>query len=325
MKKMFKNLILASLACTMITLSSFGDEIIFAHGANKGNPRYEAANLFAELLPSCTNGKLTVNVAPSSTMGDDVEMLTSTISGVINITANSQGPMAQIVGEIGALGLPFLFSDLPRAWKVLDGEIGNIINKKAEKKGLKVLTFWDNGIREITTSKKPILKLSDLKGLKIRVPSDAVSIAIFKALGTNPSPLAFSELPTALRSGVFDAQENPLTNIYSAKLYEVTPYISMTGHKYESTPVVANLMWWQSLNKKTQKCVQQSARKAGWYERGLSLMQSKDLRTKMEAKGAKFFDIKDKKPFIEATKSIYKDFDKKLGGGFVSKLKAVAK
>ncbi|MGB5918069.1 TRAP transporter substrate-binding protein [Arcobacter sp.] len=325
MKKTFKNFVLGATVCTMIPLSSFADEITFAHGANKGNPRYEAANLFAALLPKCTNGNLTVNVAPSSTMGDDVEMLTSAISGVINITANSQGAMAQIVPEVGALGLPFLFSDLPSAWKVLDGEIGNIIDKKAQEKGLKVLTFWDNGIRNVTSSKKAILKPGDLKGMKIRTPPDAVSIAIFKALGANPSALAWSELPTALRSGAFDGQENPLTNIYSAKLHEITPYISMTAHQYQSTPVVASLMWWSSLDKKTQECVQQSAKRAGWYERGLSLMENKDLRAKMEAEGAKFFDIKDKKPFIEATKSVYKDFDKKLGNGFVAKLQAAAK
>lgn len=325
MKKALKNTILGMVTCSLLPLASFSEEITFAHGANKGNPRYAAAELFAKLLPTCTNGKMTVNVAPSATMGDDVEMLTSAMSGVINITANSQGAMAQIVPEVGAIGLPFLFKDLPTAWRVLDGKIGDIIDAKAQARGLKVLTFWDNGIRNVTSTKKGIIEPGDLKGMKIRTPPDEVSLSIFKALGANPSPLAWSELPTALRSGVFDGQENPLTNIYSAKLHEITPYISMTGHQYQSTPVVASLMWWSTLDKKTQECVQNSAKEAGKYQRDISLKENNELRAKMEAEGAKFFDIKDRKPFVKAAAKVYREFDEKLGNGFVGKLQVEAR
>lgn len=325
MKKALKNTFLGIITCSILPIASFSEEITFAHGANKGNPRYEAAELFAKLLPTCTNGKMTVNVAPSATMGDDVEMLTSAMSGVINITANSQGAMAQIVPEVGAIGLPFLFKDLPTAWRVLDGKIGDIIDSKAQEKGLKILTFWDNGIRHITTTGKAIIEPGDLKGLKIRTPPDEVSLAIFKSLDANPSPLAWSELPTALRSGVFDGQENPLTNIYSAKLHEITPYISLTGHQYQSTPVVASLMWWSSLDKKTQECVQGAAKEAGKYQREKSLKDNNELKIKMEQEGAKFFEVEDKKAFIKAAGKVYRQFDDKLGNGFVGKLQVEAR
>ena len=325
MNEAFKATLLTAAICATAPLVANAAEITFAHGATPGNPRYDAANMFAALVPACTGGKMTVNVAPSATMGNDVEMLTSASSGVIEITANSQGPLAQIVPEVGALGLPFLFSDLPAAWKVLDGPIGDIIDDKAQKAGLKVLTFWDNGIRNVTHVSKGVSSPSDLKGMKIRTPPDEVTLAMFKALGASPAPLAWSELPTALRSGAFDGQENPLTNIYTAKLYEITPYISMTGHKYESTPVVASLAWWSGLDKAEQACVQSAAEQAGWYQRGLSLTMGQSLRATMEKEGAKFTDVPDREPFIKATAGVYETVDKKIGGGFVGKLRAAAK
>jgi tripartite ATP-independent transporter DctP family solute receptor len=322
---MMKKTLLAAAICATASFTANAAEITFAHGANPGNPRFDAANMFAALVPSCSGGDMTVNVAPSATMGNDVEMLTSASSGVIQITANSQGPMAQIVPEVGALGLPFLFSDLPAAWKVLDGEVGNLIDEKAQKAGLKVLTFWDNGIRNVTHVKKGVSSPADLQGMKIRTPPDEVTLAMFKALGASPAPLAWSELPTALRSGAFDGQENPLTNIYSAKLHEITPHISMTGHKYESTPVVASLAWWSGLSADEQACVQGAAKQAGWYQRGLSLSQGQSLRAVMEKEGAKFTDVANRQPFIDATAGVYDEVDKKIGGGFVGKLRDAAK
>ena len=324
MRKLFDKTLIAAVIAIAVPLTTQAEEMVLAHGANPGNPRYDAANMFAALVPACTGGKLTVNVAPSATMGDDVEMLTSAISGVIQVTANSQGSLAQIVPEVGALGLPFLFSDLPTVWRVLDGEVGAEIDAKAQDAGLKVLAFWDNGIRNVTHVKKHVTKPADLDGMKIRTPPDEVTIATFKALGASPAPLAWSELPTALRSGAFDGQENPLTNIHSAKLHEITPDISMTGHKYESTPVVASLSWWSGLDAATQQCVKNAATQAGWYQRGLSLAAANSLRTKMEAEGAKFADVADRQAFIDATAGVYDEYTKKFGD-IVGKLRAAAK
>jgi len=209
-------------ATTMIAGAVQADEIIFAHGANPGNPRYVAAEKWGEIFTACTGGATTVNVAPSATMGDDVEMLTSATAGVINVTANSQGPLSQIVPEIGLLGLPFLFKDLPTAWAVLDGEVGTMLDERAQTAGLKILGFWDNGIRQVSHISRNVSSPEDIKGMKIRTPPDQMTVDIFEALGANPAPLAFSELPTALQSGVFDGQENPLTNIYSSKIHEIT-------------------------------------------------------------------------------------------------------
>ena len=291
-------------ATTMIAGAAQADEVIFAHGANPGNPRYVAAEKWAELFAACTGGEHSVNHAPSATMGNDVEMLTSATAGVIQVTANSQGAMSQIVPEIGLLGLPFLFNDLPTAWKVLDGDVGGMLDARAQNAGLKILGFWDNGIRNVTHTSKNVSEPGDLAGMKIRTPPDQMTVDIFEALGAAPAPLAWSELPTALQSGVFDGQENPLTNIYSAKLHDITPYVTMTGHKYESTPVVAGLAWWSGLDEKTQNCLVEATAEAGKLQRQLSLEGDQMLKPKMEAEGAKFAEA-DKAAYQKATASVY--------------------
>ncbi|MGE4128076.1 MAG: TRAP transporter substrate-binding protein [Hyphomicrobiaceae bacterium] len=294
---------------TLAAGSAMADEVIFAHGANPGNPRYVAAEKWAEIFKQCTGGAHTVNVAASATMGNDAEMLTSATAGVIHVTANSQGAMSQIVPEIGLLGLPFLFKDLPSAWKVLDGEVGAMLDKRAQQAGLKIVGFWDNGIRNVTHTSKHVAKPEDLKGMKIRTPPDQMTVDIFSAVGAAPAPLAWSELPTALQSGVFDGQENPLTNIYSAKLHAITPYITMTGHKYESTPVVAGLAWWSSLDDKTKGCVTEATKEAGKIQRQMSLEGDEKLRPKMEAEGANFAEA-DKAAYQKATASVYDKYAK---------------
>ena len=291
-------------ASTMIAGAARADEIIFAHGANPGNPRFVAAEKWGEIFTACTGGATTVNVAPSATMGDDVEMLTSATAGVINVTANSQGPLSQIVPEIGLLGLPFLFKDLPTAWSVLDGDVGTMLDERAQTAGLKILGFWDNGIRQVSHISRNVSSPEDIKGMKIRTPPDQMTVDIFEALGANPAPLAFSELPTALQSGVFDGQENPLTNIYSSKIHEITKYITLTGHKYESTPVVAGLAWWSGLDEAAQACALQATQEAGKLQREMSLEADTTLIPKMEAEGVVFAEA-DRDAYIAATASVY--------------------
>ncbi|HEX9858338.1 MAG TPA: TRAP transporter substrate-binding protein DctP, partial [Paracoccaceae bacterium] len=168
------NTILKTLLVTaaLLPCAAQAEEIILGHGAAPTNPRHLAAKLFATQVASCTGGAITVNVADSGTMGDDVELLTSAASGVIQITANSQGATGQIIPEINAIGLPFLFADEATAWRVLDGEVGVMIDEKAQAAGLKVLAFWDNGIRHVSHMSKSITTPADLSGMKIRTPPD---------------------------------------------------------------------------------------------------------------------------------------------------------
>lgn len=284
------------------------DEIILAHAQPPGNPRSMAADFFAEKVAACTEGRITVNVAGAATMGDDVEALTSTAANVIQITANSQGATAQIVPELNVIGLPFLFADAPSAWQAIDGDIKGKIDERTQAAGLKLLGFWDNGIRHVSHLSKSITTPADLKGVKIRTPPDDMTIAIFNALGANPAPLTFAELPTALQSGVFEAQENPLTNIYSSKLHEITKYISLTGHKYETAPLLASMAWWSSLSPEDQACVQSSADEATAFQRQTAEEKQTEVRQKLVEEGAIITEIQDRQAFIDATASVYDEY-----------------
>lgn len=284
------------------------DTIILAHAQPPGNPRSLAADFFAQALSECTGGGITVNVAGSSTMGDDVEALTSASANIIQIAANSQGATAQIIPELNVIGLPFLFEDAPSAWAAIDGEIRDVIDERAQAAGLKLLGLWDNGIRHVTHLSKSITTPGDLDGVKIRTPPDEMTISIFNALRANPAPLTFSELPTALQSGVFEAQENPLTNIYSSKIHEITPFISLTGHKYETSPLLASLAWWSSLSSEDQACVQQSADAATAFQRETAQALETEVRRTLEEEGATITELADRQAFVDATASVYEDW-----------------
>lgn len=186
-------------------------------------------------------------------------------------------------------------------------EVGDELKKLAEQNGLVLLALWDNGIRHVSNNVRPIETPEDLNGLKIRTPPDEMTVDIFEALDANPIPLNFSELYIALQQGVVDGQENPLMNIYSSKLYEVQDYISMTGHKYESTPLLMSKMIWDSLTPDYQEAIQEAALEAGEFNRQASLEADETLKAEMAEAGVEFNDV-EKQPFIDATASVYDDW-----------------
>ena len=299
-----KHLFIGGLTALSLIVGSASAEVLkLAHNAAAGNPKDLGSQRFAELVAAKTDGRITVDVGGSAQYGDDVEALTQMRLGTLALSANSQGTTSGVVEEFAVLGLPFVFGDLETAYKVMDGEVGQKLDEAAAKHGLKLLALWDNGIRHTSNNVRPISGPDDLKGLKIRTPPDPMTLEIFAALGANPTPMAFSELYVALQQGVVDGQENPLMNIDSSKLYEVQKYISLTGHKYESTPLLMSKMVWDGLSPEDQTAIQEAASEAGAYNRDLSRKADAELRPKLEAAGVTFNEV-DKAPFIEATKSV---------------------
>jgi tripartite ATP-independent transporter DctP family solute receptor len=301
------------IAGTLLVTQAESRNLILGHGAAPGNPRTLAAEMFGKMVAEGSKGQLTVQIQGSEQLGSDVEMLQSAQLGTLDITANSQGPLANIVPEVEIFGLPFLFATPEEVWKILDGPMGNQVAALVEKQNMKILAWWDNGIRHITNNVRPIKEVADLKGLKIRAPQAPLTIDIFKALGANPTPIAFGELYLALRQGTVDGQENPLVNIWSAKLYEVQKYISMTGHKYESTPFIVSMKTWKSLSADQQQLLQRAAKQAGDFERKELVKQTDELLVKFKGMNLQINTV-NQAPFREATKPVYEIWHKKLGG-----------
>ena len=285
--------------------------LTLGHNAAPGNPRSVAAERMAQRLRESSNGRIELRVAGSAQLGDDLAMLTSLRTGVLDMSVNSQGPSSTLVPEMAALGLPFLFADSAAAYRIVDGPVGEELARKLGGVGLHLLGWWDNGIRHITNSKRPINEPGDLRGLKIRTPADPATIDTFQALGAATQQINFGELYVALQQGVVDGQENPLMNIYSSKLHEVQKYISFTGHKYETTPLLASKKVWDKLSKEDQKAILEAAAEAGKLNRQMSLDSDKELRQKLAGAGIQFNDV-DQAPFVAKTKPVYDKWSKQF-------------
>jgi tripartite ATP-independent transporter DctP family solute receptor len=278
-------------------------KLTLGHGAAPGNPRHEAAVKMAEVAKAKSNGRIEIQVAPSAQLGDDAAMVTALRTGALDISANSQGAVANAVPEYAAFGMPFLFSNLEQVWKMLDGPLGKELADKTAEKGMVVLGYWDNGIRHMSNSKRALSKPEDLKGLKMRTPPDAVTVDIMQALGAEAQQIKFAELYVALQQGVVDGQENPLMNIHASKLYEVNKFISLTGHKYEMTPLLMSKRSWDRLSDADKKVLQEAATEATQLQRKLSKESDDKLLVDLKSKGVQINSV-DKTPFAKATSNV---------------------
>jgi tripartite ATP-independent transporter DctP family solute receptor len=322
--KQFQFLRRATLVAALVGASSLAFaqsavKLTLGHGAAPGNPRHEASVKFADLVKARSNGRIEVQVSPSAQLGDDAAMVTALRTGALDMSANSQGAVSNVVPEYAAFGMPFLFSELPQAWRVLDGPVGRELADKSVEKGLIVLGYWDNGIRHMSNSKKPITKPEDLKGMKMRTPPDAVTVDIMQALGAEAQQIKFSELYVALQQGVVDGQENPLMNIHASKLFEVQKFISLTSHKYEMTPFLMSKRTWDKLSEADRKIVTDAAKEATALQRKMSQDADATLIADLRAKGIRI-DVADKAAFQKATDKVDDKWMASPIGAYVKKV-----
>ena len=299
-------------------------KLSLGHGAAPDNPRHIASLKFAEIVKAKTNGQVEVTVSPSGQLGTDPALITAVRSGAVDITANSQGAFANVVPEYAAFGMPFLFADSPSAWKVMDGPVGKELADKTAEKGMVVLGYWDNGIRHMSNSKRPLNTPEDMKGLKMRTPHDAVTVDIMNAVGAQAQQIAFTELYVALQQGVVDGQENPLVNIRSAKLYEVNKFISLTGHKYEMTPFVMNKRSFDGLSETNKKAVMEAAAEATKLQRNLAQDADNKLEAELKSLGA-IINRSNKAAFEKATANVDDKWMASPIGAYVKKVIVAAR
>lgn len=306
--KTFLNFRRAALVSALIGMSGFAlaqssVKLTLGHGAASGNPRHEASVKFAEAVKVKTNGRIEVQIAPSAQLGDDAAMVTSLRTGALDMSANSQGAVANAVPEYAAYGMPFMFSTPAQAFKLLDGPLGKELAEKSAEKGMIVLGYWDNGIRHMTNSKRPITKVEDMKGLKMRTPPDAVLVDIMQALGAEAQQIKFAELYVALQQGVVDGQENPLVNIHANKLYEVQKHLALTSHMFQMTPFLMSKRTWDRLSDVDRKSVQEAALEATALQRKMAQDADDKLLAELKAKGVQVTTV-DKAVFAKATEKV---------------------
>jgi tripartite ATP-independent transporter DctP family solute receptor len=212
-----------------------------------------------------------------------------------------------------------MFKDTDHAYRVLDGKIGQDVLDKLGEFGLKGLAYWDNGWRELTNNRNPVNKPEDVKGMKVRTTGSPAHIEAFKLLGANPVPMPLAELYTALEMKTVDAQEHPLGVLWSAKLYEVQKYLSLTNHAYSALIVVMNKAKFDGLPPDQQKALVEAAREAGMYQRKLNNDNMAKIVADVKKAGMQVIEKVDGGPFLEATKPGRDTFTAKFGGADIIK------
>ena len=245
-----KSLFFVMSAAAIVSANAFAQAPIvikFSHVVATDTPKGKAAERFKELAEKATKGRVKVEVYPNSTLYKDKEELEALQLGAVQMLAPSLakfGPLG--VKEFEVFDLPYIFPGKDVLYRVTEGPIGQSLFKKLEPKGIKGLAYWDNGFK-VMSANKPLKKVEDFKGLKMRIQSSKVLDAQMRQLGANPQVMAFSEVYQALQTGVVDGTENPPSNLYTQKMHEVQKYVTVSNHGYLGYAVIVNKKFWDGL------------------------------------------------------------------------------
>ncbi|OYQ39258.1 ABC transporter substrate-binding protein [Rhodoferax sp. TH121] len=248
--------------------------IKFATQNPKGHPMVLGMERFAENVTKKSGGKIKVNLFPGGVLGGDQANVSAVQGGTLEMVVLNTGILASVAKELAIFDFPFLISSAQEADALVDGPVGKKLHAKLEEKGIVGLSYWELGFRNITNSKRPILKVEDIEGLKLRVIPNPINVDWVKALGANPTPLPFPELYAALEQKAIDGQENPLTVINANKLYEVQKYVTLTNHQYNPQSVIISKKFWDTLNAAEKKLIDEASDDATKYQREQSRAQA---------------------------------------------------
>ena len=287
-------------------------EIKFGHVGEPGSLFAASAEEFAKRANARLGGKAKVVVFGSSQLGGDKELLQKLKLGTVDIALPST-VMSSEADLFGVFEMPYLVKDRAHMRRIESEVFWKSLAPAAEAKGLKVIAVWENGYRHITNSKRPINTPADLQGIKLRVPEGKWRVKMFQAYGANPSPMKFSEVFTALQTGVMDGQENPFTQIYSAKFQEVQKYLSLTGHVYTPAYATVGSKKWASLPADVRGTLEAVAKETQSFVYDKAAKDDEELLGKIKAAGVQV-NTPNKDAFIAASKPVYEDFAKEVKG-----------
>lgn len=255
------------------------------------HPQTLGARKFAERVEAKTAGRIKVAVYSAGQLGSDLQMQAALQGGTQEFAAPSTATLAGLVKDFGVLGLPFSFADEKEADAVLDGPFGRKLLAQLPARGLVGLAFWENGFRNVTNNKRPIVRAEDIAGLKVRTMQNSLYIDMFSGLGANAVPMSVTELFTALESHAVDAQENPYTVVHAQKFYDVQKYLSTTGHAYDALALIVSKKLWDRLSAADRQAVQAAAAEATVYERATSRALNARLRAELAHLGMQINDV----------------------------------
>lgn len=286
--------------------------IKFGHVGEPGSLFAMSAEEFAKRANAKLGDKAEVQVFGASQLGKDKEMMQKLKLGQLTFSLPSS-VMSSVSPEFGVFEMPYIIKDREHMKKV-QAELGDMFQGAAKSKGYRIVAYWENGFRHITNNLRPINKPEDLQGVKLRTPKGEWRVKMFKLYGANPTPMAFSDVFTALQTNVIDGQENPYAQIWSAKFQEVQKYLSITGHVYTPAYVVASEENFAKLPEDVQKILTEVAQETQAYVYETAANLETDLLGKLKDGGITVNEA-DKDAFIEASKPVYDEFASSVDGG----------
>ena len=270
-------------------------ELTFGHLANEQNTWHQAALKFAQLCEQKSGGRLRVKVYPNEQLGKEMDMITGIQAGTVDMTLTGES-MQNWVDQAVFCAVPYLIRDDDHLDKVAGGPIGQAIEDQLRTKaGVRPIAYFARSARNLT-SNRPIKHPDDLKGMILRLSNDPMAIAVWQALGAKPTPMAFSEVFTALQQGTVEGQENPFALIDSAAFYEVQKYCNLTEHTISWIYVVIGEERFASLPEDLQQVILEAGREMQAYERELFIAERDRLAKLLQEKGMTFVEV-DKEAF----------------------------
>ncbi|MGO3131521.1 MAG: TRAP transporter substrate-binding protein [Alcaligenes sp.] len=315
---MKKTLVASLLASVFLSAPVWANPMIikFSHVVSPDTPKGKGAVRFKELAEKYTEGKVVVEVYPNSQLYKDKEELEALQLGAVHMLAPSLakfGPLG--VREFEVFDLPFIFNDRRDLRKVTEGPVGRMLLDKLEPKGIKGLSYWDNGFK-VMSANSPLESIDDFLGLKMRIQSSKVLEAQFKALDAVPQVMAFSEVYQALQTGVVDGTENPPSNMYTQKMHEVQKHATVSNHGYLGYAVIVNKKFWEGLPEDIRKGMEQAMDEATVYANDIAEQENNDSMKAMEESGkTTFYSLSDaeREEWVKHLRPVHKEMASRIG------------
>ena len=291
--------------------------IKFSHVVAQDTPKGKAANYFRDLVAERTQGRVIVEVYPNSELYKDREELEAVQLGSIQMVAPSLAKIGPLgVHEFELFDLPFLFADTASMHRVMHGDIGRRLLARLNGTGLLGLAFWDNGFKQMSAN-RPLQEVADFKGLQMRIQASQVLDAQMRALGAVPDPMALSDVYAALQSGVTDGAENPTSNFYTQKMFEVQRYLTLSNHGYLGYVVIVNELFWRRLPGELLKILVDAVDDAARYANEIARAENDAALAKIRATGAtRILELSatQARAWRAAVSFVRADFQERLGG-----------
>ncbi len=315
-------LVAASLAATATFAFAQAKEVKLGYALAVNSHYGAGANAWAETTERASNGTLKFRQFPASALGGERELIESLQLGTVEAAIVSTGTLSNFVPQVGAMDIPFLFRDSGHARRVLDGPIGQDLLEKFKARGLVALAWGEQGFRHITNNKVSVAAPADLKGLKLRTMENPVHITAFRTLGASPTPMSWPDVMGALQQGTIDGQENPLSVVTSAKLYQVQKHLTLTGHVYSPVAILVSPTFWEGLTPAQRTAVQDGAKAAAAATR--KFVEETDVKAveELKAQGMQVVVLQDKAPFQQALSPAFKQYADKYGKDLLDRIAA---